>query len=99
MHPVQLPVLRALPPNAAALYATQQAGVHCHLLDQRAHRFDSSQYTGVKYVLAQLDYLQEEAADVSFTPTYSIHNAKGKKVDEFYGVNPQKLDDHLWLHS
>lgn len=64
--------------------------------DLNHHR---SQFTGVKYVLAQLDYLQEEATDISYTPTYTVHNAKGKKVDEFFGVNPQKLDDHLWLHS
>ncbi len=59
----------------------------------------STQYTGVKYILAQLDYMQEEATDISYTPTYAIHNHKGRKVDEFFGVNPQKLDDHLWLHS
>jgi thioredoxin 1 len=35
---------------------------------------------------------------ISFTPTFHIYR-NGKVVDEVIGKEPQRLEDHLWLHS
>ena len=35
---------------------------------------------------------------VRYSPSFLIYKA-GRKVDEVVGKEPQKLEDHLWLHS
>jgi len=36
---------------------------------------------------------------VRFSPTFAIFSPAGRKVDEVLGKEPQRLADHLWLHS
>eukprot|EP00983_Pelagomonas_calceolata_P017570 550886-Pelagomonas_calceolata.AAC.1 len=36
---------------------------------------------------------------VRFSPTFAFYNTAGRKVDEVTGKDPQRLADHLWLHS
>lgn len=55
-------------------------------------------FPNVKYAVAQVDYLDEAAKNVQYTPTFAIFK-QGKKVDEFYGANEQQLRDRLWLHA
>lgn len=49
-------------------------------------------------MVAQLDFMQQEAKDIKFTPTYAFYK-QGKVVDQFWGSDPQQLRDHIWLHS
>ncbi|XP_075264999.1 uncharacterized protein LOC142357225 [Convolutriloba macropyga] len=58
----------------------------------------SKQFPRFRYIVAQVDYMQEEAKGIRYTPTYTFFS-KGKKVDEFYGSDERRLRDHLWLHS
>eukprot|EP01026_Neomeris_dumetosa_P078361 TRINITY_DN8473_c0_g1_i1.p2 TRINITY_DN8473_c0_g1~~TRINITY_DN8473_c0_g1_i1.p2 ORF type:complete len:161 (-),score=15.20 TRINITY_DN8473_c0_g1_i1:291-719(-) len=51
-----------------------------------------------KYGLAQIDYMEQASRSVKYTPTFTIFKG-GKRVDEFYGVDSQKLRDHIWLHT
>merc|ERR1712226_697232 len=70
---------------------------HCHEMFPHFLKL-SKKFSEYKYVVAQVDYMQEEAKSVRYTPTYSFFS-KGKKVDEFFGSDEQRLRDHLWLHS
>lgn len=54
------------------------------------------QFPHLKYAVAQLDYLETAASDVTHTPTFSFFKG-GQKVDQIYGTNEQQLEDHLWL--
>jgi thioredoxin 1 len=38
---------------------------------------------------------------VRFTPTFALYDGSGsgKQVDEVVGRDPQRLEDHLWLHT
>ena len=56
------------------------------------------QYTAHSYAVAQLEYLNEEAKGMKYTPTFVVYK-RGRKVDSFYGGTPQQLEDHLWLHA
>jgi thiol-disulfide isomerase/thioredoxin len=57
------------------------------------------QYPQHAYAVAQLETLSPAAtAGMRYTPTFSIYRG-GRKVDEVVGKEPQRLEDHLWLHS
>lgn len=56
------------------------------------------QFPSYKYVIAQIDYMQEAAEGVQYTPTFRVVD-QGKTVDQFYGAEQQMLQDRLWLHS
>lgn len=42
--------------------------------------------------------MQRTVGSIKFTPTFGIFR-NGKKVDEVIGKEPQRLEDHLWLHT
>lgn len=71
--------------------------VKCHEVFPKLWEL-SSEYTGVKYGIAQVEYMQETAKGVKYSPTFAFFQ-NGKKVDEIVGSNAQKLENHLWLHS
>lgn len=56
------------------------------------------QFPQFKYVIAQIDYMQEAAEGVLYTPTFRFVH-KGKTVDQFYGAEQQMLRDRMWLHT
>lgn len=56
------------------------------------------QYDQHKYAVAQVETMQQTVASIKYTPTFGIYR-NGKRVDEVVGKDPQKLEDHLWLHS
>lgn len=56
------------------------------------------QYCQHKYAVAQVETMQQTVSSIKYTPTFGIYR-NGKKVDEVVGKDPQKLEDHLWLHS
>ena len=58
----------------------------------------SSEFPIFKYAVAQVDYMTTSPSGIEYTPTFAVFK-KGRKVDQFFGVNPQQLRDHLWLHS
>uniref|UniRef100_A0A7S1SWN0 Thioredoxin domain-containing protein n=1 Tax=Tetraselmis chuii TaxID=63592 RepID=A0A7S1SWN0_9CHLO len=70
---------------------------HCHEMLPHYIKF-SREFPKNKYVVAQVDYMFHEAKGIKYTPTYTFFS-KGKKVDEFFGSDAQRLRDHLWLHS
>ncbi|KAK9814615.1 hypothetical protein WJX72_008729 [[Myrmecia] bisecta] len=70
---------------------------HCHEMFPHFYRF-SKEFPENKYVVAQLDYMDVESKGITYTPTYTFYK-QGKKVDEFFGSNPQQLRDHIWLHT
>lgn len=49
-------------------------------------------------MIAQIDYMQDAAEGVEYTPTFRFVD-KTKTVDQFYGADKQMLQDRLWLHS
>ncbi|KAF5829551.1 thioredoxin-like protein [Dunaliella salina] len=59
----------------------------------------SKKHDQLRYAVAQVDYMKERACGVRFSPTFAFFNAAGRKVDEVTGKDPQRLADHLWLHS
>lgn len=57
------------------------------------------QYPQHSYAVAQIETLSPAtAAGLRYTPTFGIY-AGGRKVDEVVGKEPQRLEDHLWLHT
>uniref|UniRef100_A0A061QZI0 Thioredoxin 1 n=1 Tax=Tetraselmis sp. GSL018 TaxID=582737 RepID=A0A061QZI0_9CHLO len=58
----------------------------------------TKQFPRFQYAVAQVDYMKSEVKGLKYTPTYSFYH-KGRKVDEFFGSDRQRLQDHLWLHS
>lgn len=58
----------------------------------------AKQYPQHKYVLAQIDYMDQELKGIRYSPTFAVFK-QGRKVDQFYGAEPQQLRDHIWLHS
>lgn len=56
------------------------------------------QYSQHKYAVAQVETMQHTVGSIKYTPTFGIYR-NGKKVDEVVGKEPQKLEDHLWLHT
>lgn len=48
--------------------------------------------------MAQVDYMKEAPRGVTHTPTLAVLD-RGRKVDQFFGANPQQLRDRLWLHA
>jgi thioredoxin 1 len=57
------------------------------------------QYSQHSYAVAQLETLDPATtAGMRFTPTFGIFRG-GRKVDEVVGKEPQRLEDHLWLHA
>jgi len=55
------------------------------------------QYSAHKYAVAQVETMHQTVRTINYTPTFGIYR-NGKKVDEVIGKEPQKLEDHLWLH-
>ncbi|GFR39885.1 hypothetical protein Agub_g389 [Astrephomene gubernaculifera] len=58
----------------------------------------SKEYTQLKYAVAQVDTLKEAVKGVKYSPTFHFYR-NGKLVDRVLGKEPQRLADHLWLHS
>eukprot|EP01024_Parvocaulis_polyphysoides_P020331 TRINITY_DN19470_c0_g1_i2.p1 TRINITY_DN19470_c0_g1~~TRINITY_DN19470_c0_g1_i2.p1 ORF type:complete len:119 (-),score=11.04 TRINITY_DN19470_c0_g1_i2:278-634(-) len=58
----------------------------------------SEKFQNQSYGLAQIDAMVMAGRSVKYTPTFTVFQGR-KKVDEFYGVDSQKLRDHLWLHN
>lgn len=58
----------------------------------------SREYDQHKYGVAQVEMMHQTVASIKYTPTFGIYR-NGKRVDEVVGKDPQKLEDHLWLHS
>jgi thioredoxin 1 len=56
------------------------------------------QYSQHQYAVAQVETMPQTVNSIKYTPTFGIYR-NGKKVDEVIGKDPQKLQDHLWLHS
>lgn len=56
------------------------------------------QYPQHKYAVAQVENMKCVVKEVRYSPTFAIYK-NGKKVDEVVGNEPQRLADHLWLHS
>jgi thioredoxin-like negative regulator of GroEL len=42
--------------------------------------------------------MHEGVRGITCTPTFAVYR-QGKKVDQFFGANPQQLQDRIWLHS
>eukprot|EP00884_Botryococcus_braunii_P000652 jgi/Botrbrau1/10588/Bobra.0358s0008.2 len=70
---------------------------HCHEMFPHFHAF-SKKFPELRFLVAQLDFMDREAKDIKFTPTYAFYR-QGKVVDQFWGSDPQQLQDHIWLHS
>jgi len=51
-----------------------------------------------KFVVATVDYMLVEAEDIKWTPTVAVYK-RGVKIDAFKLSDPQRLEDHLWLHT
>lgn len=59
----------------------------------------SKKYPQHSYAVAQLETLSAAATSgLRYTPTFCIYRG-GRKVDEVVGKEPQRLEDHLWLHA
>ena len=56
------------------------------------------QFPQHQYMLAQIDYMEKELKGIKYSPTFAVFK-QGRKVDQFYGAEPQQLRDHIWLHS
>ncbi|PSC68588.1 Thioredoxin-like 3-3 isoform B [Micractinium conductrix] len=70
---------------------------HCHALLPHFLAL-TKQFPRIKYALAQVDYMDEGTRGITYTPTFAIYK-RGRKVDQFFGANPQQIRDHLWLAS
>lgn len=68
------------------------------LCSARVLRMHPLQYSQHQYAVAQVETMPQTANSIKYTPTIGIYR-NGKKVDEVIGKDPQKLQDHLWLHS
>ncbi|KAG2495574.1 hypothetical protein HYH03_006174 [Edaphochlamys debaryana] len=58
----------------------------------------SKEHPQLKYAVAQVDTLQEAIKGVKYSPTFHVYR-NGRVVDRVLGKEPQRLADHLWLHS
>eukprot|EP00955_Chlamydomonas_euryale_P069782 360578-Chlamydomonas_euryale.AAC.21 len=58
----------------------------------------SKKYTAIKYAVAQVDYMNERAKDIRYSPTFAFYR-DGRRVDLVVGKDANKLEDHLWLHN
>lgn len=59
----------------------------------------TKKFPGHSYAVAQLETLSAAStAGLRYTPTFCVYRG-GRKVDEVVGKEPQKLEDHLWLHA
>lgn len=58
----------------------------------------SLQFPQLRFLVAQLDFMDEEVKNIKFTPTYAFYK-HGKVVDQFWGSDSQQLRDHVWLHA
>jgi thioredoxin 1 len=56
------------------------------------------QFPQHRYAVAQVETMTETVSTIRYTPTFAIYR-DGLKVDEVIGKEPQKLADHLWLHT
>ncbi|EFJ43487.1 hypothetical protein VOLCADRAFT_119085 [Volvox carteri f. nagariensis] len=87
------------PKEKPAMIANHMAGLRSdeefydYLHENKAHTFSQ-----LKYAVAQVDTLQDAVAGVKYSPTFHFYR-NGKLVDRVLGKEPQRLADHLWLHS
>jgi thioredoxin 1 len=58
----------------------------------------SREHPKQKFVVASMDYMHVETQGIVYSPTISVYK-KGKKVDSYWGIDAQRLKDHLWLHE
>ncbi|GMH43157.1 hypothetical protein BSKO_11079 [Bryopsis sp. KO-2023] len=58
----------------------------------------TQQFPGLRYAVAQIDYMKDEAKHVEYTPTFTFYK-NGARVDEVFGAEMEKLKDRMWLHS
>lgn len=70
---------------------------HCHKLFPHYIAM-TREFPALRFAVAQVDYMQESIKDIQLTPTIAVYK-RGRKVDQFYGSDAQRLRDHLWLHS
>jgi thioredoxin 1 len=56
------------------------------------------QFNQPKYAVAQVETMEAIVGTIKYTPTFAIYR-NGRKVDEVVGKEPERLADHLWLHS
>ncbi|KAH7618417.1 hypothetical protein Ndes2526B_g07357 [Nannochloris sp. 'desiccata'] len=70
---------------------------HCHKLFPHFLSLTHA-FTKLHYAVAQVDYMKYAPRGITYTPTIAVFD-KGRKVDQFFGANPQQLRDRLWLHS
>jgi thiol-disulfide isomerase/thioredoxin len=92
-HPVQLrPSLGGGAPSARQNTPPPRARPH------HTPHHTHTQYQQHRYGVAQVEGMAGAVRAISFTPTFHIYR-NGKVVDEVIGKEPQRLEDHLWLHS
>ncbi len=70
---------------------------HCHRLFPHFLKLVPA-FPSLKFAVAQVDYMKEAPRGVTHTPTLAVLD-RGRKVDQFFGANPQQLRDRLWLHA
>jgi thioredoxin-like negative regulator of GroEL len=70
---------------------------HCHKLFPHVLSL-THVFTKLHYAVAQVDFMKEAPRGITYTPTLVVFD-KGRKIDQFFGSNPQQLRDRLWLHS
>ncbi|PNW88391.1 hypothetical protein CHLRE_01g027450v5 [Chlamydomonas reinhardtii] len=58
----------------------------------------SKKHTQVKYAVAQVDTLKHAIRGVKYSPSFHFYRG-GRLVDRVLGKEPQRLDDHLWMHQ
>ncbi|PNH07223.1 Thioredoxin-like 3-3 [Tetrabaena socialis] len=58
----------------------------------------SKGFPQLKYAVAQVDTLDQAVKGVKYSPTFHFYR-NGKVVDRVLGKEPQRLADHLWMHS
>eukprot|EP00878_Enallax_costatus_P012851 GHUV01013419.1.p1 GENE.GHUV01013419.1~~GHUV01013419.1.p1 ORF type:complete len:142 (+),score=32.24 GHUV01013419.1:800-1225(+) len=69
----------------------------CHEMFPQFYKL-SKQYSQHKYAVAQTETMRNIVSSIKYTPTFTIYR-NGKRVDEVIGREPQRLEDHLWLHT
>ena len=57
----------------------------------------AEKHPGPLFVIANVDNCFDTAKDVKYTPTFAFYR-DGRMLDDFYGVERQRLEDRVWLH-
>ncbi|KXZ44098.1 hypothetical protein GPECTOR_74g712 [Gonium pectorale] len=87
------------PKDKPSMIASHMAGLRTdkefydYLTEHKAHT-----HTQLKFAVAQVDTLKDAVKGVKYSPTFHFYR-NGRVVDRVLGKEPQRLADHLWLHS